>query len=306
MICRAKEVNSSVNNNNNNSNSVLTPLNSNYSFNVLASKNSNYTQSTQFSTSSSSSNSSSTANTTGLLNTEPSLNCNSASLLFYNPKTPRNFYNHFDPGVTYLPNNDLFLPPNANDQFTYLSGPNLSELTTFPTIVSSLQPQQQQTKPLTFTTKSPFTLQNGIKKRKKRFKKPPELRKVLPKNSLMVLHELRPNVEYRFLCQNGPIHRPTFKMCVEIEEHRFEGTGRTKKEARMMAAEKAVEFLLQHPEFIQKSKNQTSGEEKRMNDSENEENNTNNNIEAKLEDTSSSSNDEASDSDEISQKKLKP
>ena len=41
-------------------------------------------------------------------------------------------------------------------------------------------------------------------------------------------------------------------MCVDINEHKFEGTGKTKKDARMMAAEKAIEFLIQHPEYIQK------------------------------------------------------
>jgi hypothetical protein len=95
------------------------------------------------------------------------------------------------------------------------------------------------------------TLSNGLK-RKRHFKKPVELRKVLPKNSLMLLHEYRPNVEYRFVCQSGPIHKPTFCMCVDIEEHKFEGTGGTKKDARMMAADKALEFLNQHPEYIQK------------------------------------------------------
>jgi len=39
----------------------------------------------------------------------------------------------------------------------------------------------------------------------------------------MLLHEYRPNVEYRFVCQSGPIHRPMFTMCVDINEHKFEG-----------------------------------------------------------------------------------
>ena len=94
--------------------------------------------------------------------------------------------------------------------------------------------------------------------RKRRYKKPIELRRVLPKNSLMQLHELRLNVEYRFICQRGPIHRPLFTMCVDIDEHKFEGSGKTKKEARMSAADKAVEFLLQHPEHIQKPSHSTA------------------------------------------------
>ncbi len=114
---------------------------------------------------------------------------------------------------------------------------------------------------------------NG-KKRKRRYKKPPELRKVLPKNSLMLLHELRPNVEYRFICQSGPIHRPIFTMCVDINEHKFEGCGKTKKEARMAAAEKAYQFLLDHPEHIQKSNHP----KKNNGDINNYNSSTNNNI----------------------------
>jgi hypothetical protein len=91
----------------------------------------------------------------------------------------------------------------------------------------------------------------SIIKRKKRYKKPPELRNVLPKNSLMILHELRHHVEYRFVNQHGPIHRPMFTMSVNIDENLFEGSGKTKKEARMAAADKAVKFLMDNPQFIQ-------------------------------------------------------
>lgn len=42
-------------------------------------------------------------------------------------------------------------------------------------------------------------------------------------------------------------------MCVDINEHKFEGVGKTKKFARMEAAQKAVEFLLKNPEYIQKA-----------------------------------------------------
>lgn len=86
------------------------------------------------------------------------------------------------------------------------------------------------------------------------------MRNILPKNSLMLLHEYRPNVEYRFVCQSGPIHRPMFTMCVDINEHKFEGTGKTKKDARMQAAEKTLEFLIQHPEYIQKAVPATDAE----------------------------------------------
>jgi hypothetical protein len=41
-------------------------------------------------------------------------------------------------------------------------------------------------------------------------------------------------------------------MCVDINEHKFEGVGKTKKLARMEAAQKAVDFLIKNPEYIQK------------------------------------------------------
>lgn len=76
--------------------------------------------------------------------------------------------------------------------------------------------------------------------------------RMLPKNPLMLLHELKPDVEYRFVSQTGPTHRPEFTMCVNIDEHKFEGTGRTKKLARIQAAQRAVDFMLANPEHIKK------------------------------------------------------
>jgi hypothetical protein len=139
-----------------------------------------------------------------------------------------------------------------------------------------------------------------MKKRKRRCKKPLELRKVLPKNSLMLLHEYRPNVEYRFVCQSGPIHRPIFTMAVDINEHKFEGTGKTKKEARIVAAEKAIEFLLKHPEYIQKSKAQTGSTKSTLSnkiDSLDEEATNENNNESKLESDEDSDDDFDDDDD---------
>lgn len=123
------------------------------------------------------------------------------------------------------------------------------------TTISSLTDLPAHTIPIG-TTIQPLSTNSQLssmnKKRKKRYKKPIELRKILPKNSLMLLHELIPNVEYRFLKQSGPIHRPIFTMCVDISEHSFEGVGKTKKEARMMAAEKTLKFLMEFPDYIQK------------------------------------------------------
>jgi hypothetical protein len=103
---------------------------------------------------------------------------------------------------------------------------------------------------------SQITFLNGSPRFKKsRVKKPLELRKVLPKNALMMLHELRPSAEYRLISKTGLTHKPIFTVGIKIEEHSFEGVGKTKKEARVNVAEKCVEFLLKHPEYVQKCAN---------------------------------------------------
>jgi hypothetical protein len=123
---------------------------------------------------------------------------------------------HYKPASSQL----TFLPTSA-DIFSYTSDKNQLHSTlglqpTFTDLTFSAKPIQIHS----FGSKTQFSV--GVK-RKRRFKKPPELRNVLPKNSLMLLHEYRPNVEYRFVCQSGPIHRPMFTMCVDINEHKFEG-----------------------------------------------------------------------------------
>lgn len=144
---------------------------------------------------------------------------NGSNLLMFN--TSKNAQNkpnycHYEPTIAYLPTStDLYFTSPTVDQSPF----NTSYLTT-PYLTTSLAQTGLAAKSLihsasTFSTKTPFTATSvgiNIKKRKRRFKKPLELRKVLPKNSLMLLHEYRPNVEYRFVCQSGPIHRPVFKM----------------------------------------------------------------------------------------------
>ncbi|CAF0884404.1 unnamed protein product [Adineta ricciae] len=63
------------------------------------------------------------------------------------------------------------------------------------------------------------------------------------KTSLMLLHELKPSIEYKLVAQTGPSHRPIFTMAVEINGQLFEGTAQTKKEAKQAAAEKALRSL---------------------------------------------------------------
>lgn len=187
-------------------NGILSNLNS-YQLNVLTQKNPNQYQ---FNT---------TPTPASIVNNDSSLN--SSNLFLFNTtknaqQNNQNYYN-YEPTIAYLPTStDLFFTTSPPvDQFnttSYLAAPYLA------TAAPITQPTLN-TKPLlpTFSTKTPFTATSvgiNIKKKKRRFKKPIELRKVLPKNSLMLLHEYRPNVEYRFVCQSGPIHRPIFTMLV--------------------------------------------------------------------------------------------
>ena len=48
----------------------------------------------------------------------------------------------------------------------------------------------------------------------------------------MLLHELKPSVEYKLVAQTGPSHRPIFTMAVEVNGQIFEGMAQTKKEAK--------------------------------------------------------------------------
>ena len=52
------------------------------------------------------------------------------------------------------------------------------------------------------------------------------------KNALMLLHELKPSIEYKLVAQTGPSHRPIFTMRVEVNGQTFEGMAQTKKEAK--------------------------------------------------------------------------
>ena len=81
--------------------------------------------------------------------------------------------------------------------------------------------------------------------RPKRRKKTPG--PVLPKNALMQLNEIKPGLQYKLHSQTGPVHAPVFVMTVEVNGQLFEGSGPTKKKAKLNAAEKALRSFVQFP-----------------------------------------------------------
>ncbi|XP_030064603.1 double-stranded RNA-specific editase 1 isoform X2 [Microcaecilia unicolor] len=87
---------------------------------------------------------------------------------------------------------------------------------------------------------------NGHSKfRPKKRKKTPG--PVLPKNALMQLNEIKPGLQYKLMSQTGPVHAPVFVMIVEVNGQAFEGSGPTKKKAKLHAAEKALRSFVQFP-----------------------------------------------------------
>ncbi|XP_057679805.1 double-stranded RNA-specific editase B2 isoform X3 [Corythoichthys intestinalis] len=68
-----------------------------------------------------------------------------------------------------------------------------------------------------------------------------------PKNALVQLNELKPGLQYRMVSQTGPVHAPVFSIAVEVNGLTFEGTGPTKKKAKMRAAELALKSFIQFP-----------------------------------------------------------
>ncbi|XP_024120986.1 double-stranded RNA-specific editase 1 isoform X3 [Oryzias melastigma] len=66
-----------------------------------------------------------------------------------------------------------------------------------------------------------------------------------PKNALTQLNEVQPGLQYTLLSQTGPVHAPLFVMKVEVNGRFYQGAGPTKKKAKLSAAEKALQSLLQ-------------------------------------------------------------
>lgn len=63
----------------------------------------------------------------------------------------------------------------------------------------------------------------------------------------MQLNEIRPGLDFVLTEQVGPVHAPTFTMTVDVMGNKFQGTGSTKKKAKLLAAEKALAAFVQHP-----------------------------------------------------------
>ncbi|MGH0189754.1 UNVERIFIED_CONTAM: hypothetical protein FKN15_037864 [Acipenser sinensis] len=58
-------------------------------------------------------------------------------------------------------------------------------------------------------------------------------------------------LQYKMVSQTGPVHAPVFSISVEVNGHTFEGTGPTKKKAKMKAAELALKSFVQFPNASQ-------------------------------------------------------
>ncbi|XP_067908006.1 double-stranded RNA-specific editase B2 [Heterodontus francisci] len=74
---------------------------------------------------------------------------------------------------------------------------------------------------------------------------------VTSKNALVQLNELKPGLQYKMVSQTGPVHAPIFAIAVEVNGLLFEGTGPTKKKAKMRAAEMALQSFVQFPNASQ-------------------------------------------------------
>lgn len=74
---------------------------------------------------------------------------------------------------------------------------------------------------------------------------------ITQKNALVQLNELRPGLQYEITSKTGPLHAPVFSVGVEVNGLHFEGRGPTKKQAKMRAAELALQSFIQFPNASQ-------------------------------------------------------
>ena len=81
------------------------------------------------------------------------------------------------------------------------------------------------------------------------------------KNAVMMLNEMFPPpgaAQYKVLSMTGAPNNPTFSMVCCIEGQEFEGSGRSKKEAKLAASQLALSTLFGKVTFCARS-NETSG-----------------------------------------------
>uniref|UniRef100_A0A1B0DNQ9 Uncharacterized protein n=1 Tax=Phlebotomus papatasi TaxID=29031 RepID=A0A1B0DNQ9_PHLPP len=65
------------------------------------------------------------------------------------------------------------------------------------------------------------------------------------KNPVALLNELRQGLTYTLEAQTGPVHAPLFTISVEVDGQTYTGQGRSKKMARLAAAEAALRSFIQ-------------------------------------------------------------
>lgn len=64
-----------------------------------------------------------------------------------------------------------------------------------------------------------------------------------PMNALMRLNQIHPGLQYRLLCQSGPVHAPVFTMSVEIQGTTYQASGNSKRTAKLQVALKVQVML---------------------------------------------------------------
>ena len=95
------------------------------------------------------------------------------------------------------------------------------------------------TKRRDFMSKRSDMLQERIQQYKNRDRKNPPL----PKNAIVKLNDRYRSLEYKLVSQTGPSFNTTFTMSVSVENKTYFGTGRSKKRAKMEAAETVLKGM---------------------------------------------------------------
>lgn len=70
---------------------------------------------------------------------------------------------------------------------------------------------------------------------------------VYDRNPVAILNEFRNNLVYDVVEQKGPPHAPIFKVCVNVDGHKYVGVGKSKKIAKCNAAQEALRSFIQFP-----------------------------------------------------------